>query len=172
MAEYRLAKVAKEINRSATAIADFLNSKGFSVDARPTTKITEDMYQACLKEFSADRAAKEEADKLKANQPARPIPTREKVETVDTISAPETIAVSAPEPVVEVPVEKAKVVETLVIENTPDTVEVPVTEVVEEQPISGIKVVGKIDLTPKTKKKTIPKSKETKPSHPAFFMVR
>jgi translation initiation factor IF-2 len=152
MAEYRLAKVAKEINRSATAIADFLNSKGFSVDARPTTKITEDMYQACLKEFSADRAAKEEADKLKANQPARPIPTREKVETVDTISAPETIAVSAPEPVVEVPVETANVVETVVVENTPETVEVPVKEVVEEQPISRIKVVGKIDLTPKTKK--------------------
>lgn len=152
MAEYRLAKVAKEINRSATAIADFLNSKGFSVDARPTTKITEDMYQACLKEFSADRAAKEEADKLKANQPARPIPTREKVETVDTISAPETIAVSAPEPAVEVPVETANVVETVVVESTPETVEVPVKEVVEEQPISRIKVVGKIDLTPKTKK--------------------
>jgi translation initiation factor IF-2 len=153
MAEYRLAKVAKEINRSATAIADFLNSKGFSVDARPTTKITEDMYQACLKEFSADRAAKEEADKLKANQPARPIPTREKVETVDTISAPESIAVSAPEPVVEVPVETANVVETVVVESTPETTEVPVKEVVEEQPTSRIKVVGKIDLTPKTKKK-------------------
>ena len=152
MAEYRLAKVAKDINRSATAIADFLNSKGFSVDARPTTKITEDMYQACLKEFSADRAAKEEADKLKANQPARPILTREKVETVDTITAPETIAVSAPEPAVEVPVETAKVVETVVVESTPETIEVPVKEVVEEQPISRIKVVGKIDLTPKTKK--------------------
>lgn len=152
MAEYRLAKVAKDINRSATAIADFLNSKGFSVDARPTTKITEDMYQACLKEFSADRAAKEEADKLKANQPARPILTREKVETVDTITAPETIAVSAPEPAVEVPVETAKVVETVVVESTPEAIEVPVKEVVEEQPISRIKVVGKIDLTPKTKK--------------------
>ncbi len=152
MAEYRLAKVAKDINRSATAIADFLNSKGFSVDARPTTKITEDMYQACLKEFSADRAAKEEADKLKANQPARPILTREKVETVDTITAPETIAVSAPEPAVEVPVETAKVVETVVVESTPEAIEVPAKEVVEEQPISRIKVVGKIDLTPKTKK--------------------
>jgi translation initiation factor IF-2 len=146
MAEYRLAKVAKEINRSATAIADFLNSKGFSVDARPTTKITEDMYQACLKEFSADRAAKEEADKLKANQPARPVPTREKVETVETNTAPEPIVVSAPEPVVEVvstPVE---------VENTPEPVEAPSKEVVEEQPVSRLKVVGKIDLTPKSKK--------------------
>ncbi len=161
MAEYRLAKVAKEINRSATAIADFLNSKGFSVDARPTTKITEDMYQACLKELSADRAAKEEADKLKANQPARPIPTREKAETVDTTSAPETISVSAPEPVVEVPVETTKVVETGAVENTPETSEIPVKEITEEQHVSRIKVVGKIDLTPKTKKKVAEVKVET-----------
>ncbi len=154
MAEYRLAKVAKEINRSATAIADFLNSKGFSVDARPTTKITEDMYQACLKEFSADRAAKEEADKLKANQPARPVPTREKVETVETISAPEPIVVSAPEPVVETPIETpiTETIQPAEVENTPAPVEVSVEEVVEEKPASRLKVIGKIDLTPKSKK--------------------
>jgi translation initiation factor IF-2 len=154
MAEYRLAKVAKEINRSATAIADFLNSKGFSVDARPTTKITEDMYQACLKEFSADRAAKEEADKLKANQPARPVPTREKVETVETISAPEPIVVSAPEPVVETPIEtpNTETIQPAEVENTPAPVEVSVEEVVEEKPASRLKVIGKIDLTPKSKK--------------------
>jgi translation initiation factor IF-2 len=154
MAEYRLAKVAKEINRSATAIADFLNSKGFSVDARPTTKITEDMYQACLKEFSADRAAKEEADKLKANQPARPVPTREKVETVETISAPEPIVVTAPEPVVETPIEtpNTETIQPAEVENTPAPVEVSVEEVVEEKPASRLKVIGKIDLTPKSKK--------------------
>ena len=148
MAEYRLAKVAKEINRSATAIAEFLISKGFSVDARPTTKITEDMYQACLKEFSADRAAKEEADKLKANQPARnTVQNREKVETVETVPAPETTVISTPEPVVETPAEPIKV-ET---ESAPETAEVQSKDI-EEQPASRIKVVGKIDLTPKNKK--------------------
>ncbi|MCL9980699.1 MAG: translation initiation factor IF-2 [Bacteroidia bacterium] len=154
MAEYRLAKVAKEINRSATAIADFLNSKGFSVDARPTTKITEDMYQACLKEFSADRAAKEEADKLKANQPARPIPTREKVETVETISAPEPIVVSAPESVLVTPIETptTEAIQAAEVENTPAPVEVSKEEEVEEKPSSRLKVIGKIDLTPKSKK--------------------
>ena len=65
MAEYRLAKVAGELNRSFTALAGFLKQKGFDVEARPTTKINEDMYQACLQEFSADKAAKEEANKLK-----------------------------------------------------------------------------------------------------------
>ena len=154
MAEYRLAKVAKEINRSATAIADFLNSKGFSVDARPTTKITEDMYQACLKEFSADRAAKEEADKLKANQPSRPIPTREKVETVETISAPEPIVESAPESVVVTPIETptTEAIQAAEVENTPAPVEVSKEEEVEEKPSSRFKVIEKIDLTPKSKK--------------------
>ena len=63
MAEYRLAKVAGELNRSFTALAEFLKQKGFDVEARPTTKINEDMYQACLQEFSADKAAKEAAQK-------------------------------------------------------------------------------------------------------------
>ncbi|MFM1791888.1 MAG: hypothetical protein RLZZ252_242, partial [Bacteroidota bacterium] len=36
MAEYRLAKVASELNRSAQALADFLNGKGFDVAPKPT----------------------------------------------------------------------------------------------------------------------------------------
>jgi len=148
MAEYRLAKVAKDINRSSTAIADFLNSKGFSVDARPTTKITEEMYQACLKEFSADRAAKEEADKLKANQPARPIPTREKVETVDTTTASEPVVVPTPEPIVE----KVAVIDPAPVVTTLEPKEETSKESAEDQTASRLKVVGKIDLTTKSKK--------------------
>jgi hypothetical protein len=84
MAEYRLAKVASELNRSSSAIADFLKEKGHEVDARPTSKISEDQYQECLKEFSADKAMKQEADKLKSQKPIR---------------------TAAPAPVVSVPVE-------------------------------------------------------------------
>ena len=75
MAVYRLAKVASELNRSTSAIAEFLQEKGHDVQARPTTKITEEMYSECLKEFSADKAMKEEADKLKEQKPARPTPS-------------------------------------------------------------------------------------------------
>ena len=75
MAVYRLAKVASELNRSTSAIAEFLQEKGHDVQARPTTKITEEMYSECLKEFSADKAMKEEADKLKEQRPARPTPS-------------------------------------------------------------------------------------------------
>ena len=53
MAEYRLAKVATELNRSFQALADLLNQQGFDVMPKPTTKITEDMYQALLRECIA-----------------------------------------------------------------------------------------------------------------------
>jgi hypothetical protein len=50
--EYRLAKVASELNRSFQALADLLNQQGFDVMPKPTTKITEEMYQTLLSEFS------------------------------------------------------------------------------------------------------------------------
>jgi hypothetical protein len=53
--EYRLAKVAGELNRSFTLLAEFLKKKGFDVEARPTQKITEEMYQLCRREFSAHK---------------------------------------------------------------------------------------------------------------------
>jgi len=65
--EYRLAKVATELNRSFQALADLLNQQGFDVTPKPTTKITEDMYQSLLREFSAGRAARDEAKLLKSN---------------------------------------------------------------------------------------------------------
>ena len=100
MAVYRLAKVASELNRSTSAIAEFLQEKGHEVDARPTSKISEEQYQACLKEFSADKAMKEEADKLKSQKPVR---------TASVV--PPTTATSVPEPVVPEPPKPAPVVE-------------------------------------------------------------
>ena len=74
MAEYRLAKVATELNRSFQVLADVLNQRGFDVMPKPTTKITEDMYQALLREFSADKAAKDEAKLLKTNRDNKSTP--------------------------------------------------------------------------------------------------
>ena len=89
MAEYRLAKVATELNRSFQALADLLNQQGFDVMPKPTTKITEDMYQALLREFSADKAAKDEAKLLKSNRdpkPATAAPVAAKPTTVSPAS--------------------------------------------------------------------------------------
>jgi translation initiation factor IF-2 len=142
MAVYRLAKVASELNRSTSAIAEFLKEKGHEIDARPTSKITEEQYQECLKGFSADKAMKEEADKLKSQRPTRPVvSTPVSAPAQPEITATETVKeeIIAPEPV-EPPVREA-VIDMREVEAPAET---PV--------VSNIKVVGKIDLNPKKKK--------------------
>lgn len=66
MKEHRLAKVASELNRSIKILAETLQSYGFKVVPKPTTKITEMMYHLLLHNFSADKSEKEEASKLKS----------------------------------------------------------------------------------------------------------
>ena len=138
MAEYRLAKVASELNRSTSAIADFLKEKGFSIEVRPTTKINEDMYQECLRAFSADKAAKEEADQLK-NQKSQRVITPVVNSTSDQVETPQ---IAKPIPPKET-----------VIAEKPTVQEKPVIEKIEtsHDEVPAFKVVGKIDLTPKAK---------------------
>jgi len=60
----RLVKIAKELNVGTTTIVDFLKENGFEIENKPTSKISEDMHDALLKEFSNSIAVKEKADKL------------------------------------------------------------------------------------------------------------
>ena len=163
MAEYRLAKVAGELNRSFTALAEFLKQKGFDVEARPTTKINEDMYQSCLQEFSADKAAKDEANKLK-NQKVVKVTTT--TPPTGKVAVDETPAVVTPvnppvikaEPVISQP-EEPVIVEIPKVEKI---AEVKTVEIADETPIDssnkkeeqlgGLKILGKIELHEKTKK--------------------
>jgi translation initiation factor IF-2 len=64
----RLAAVAKECNVGVAHIVDLLKTKGFDVENKPTTKLTDDMYLACLKEYNADAAAKMEASSVNFNK--------------------------------------------------------------------------------------------------------
>ncbi|MFN5681634.1 MAG: translation initiation factor IF-2 [Bacteroidota bacterium] len=136
MAEYRLAKVATELNRSFQVLADVLNQRGFDVMPKPTTKITEDMYQALLREFSADKAAKDEAKLLKTN--------RDNKSTPPPVAAPVAKTTTpAPQSVVQ---PEAKAPE-------------PVTEkvVTRSEEVQGPKVLGKIDIGGKKPKVEAPK---------------
>ena len=60
----RLAKAASEFNVAMSHIVDLLTTKGFSVDAKPTTKLSEEMYTLLLKEFGKDKDLKGKADQL------------------------------------------------------------------------------------------------------------
>ena len=59
-----LFKVAKEFNVHILAIVDFLAQDGIKIENKPTTKISENIYNILLQEFSENRAVKKEFDKV------------------------------------------------------------------------------------------------------------
>ena len=50
----RLNKVLRELNISIDRVADFLESKGYKIEKRPTTKISKDLYDLLCDEFQLD----------------------------------------------------------------------------------------------------------------------
>ena len=54
----RLNKVLRELNISLERAVEFLNDKGVEIDARPTTKITDQVYDTLLDEFEKDKSKK------------------------------------------------------------------------------------------------------------------
>ena len=50
----RAPKIAKQLNISLSRIEDFLKSKGFDIEVKPTSKINDEQYNLLLQEFSQD----------------------------------------------------------------------------------------------------------------------
>ncbi|NDC31459.1 MAG: hypothetical protein EBZ58_11085, partial [Bacteroidetes bacterium] len=67
----RLNAVWKELNVGMQTLVDTLSKKGHKVDAKPTTKLTDEQYQILLNEFQADKKAKEAASSLSKDKPAK-----------------------------------------------------------------------------------------------------
>src|SRR5690606_36758157 len=59
-----LLKAAKELNIGIGTAVDFLKDKGFDVEAKPTTKLSADMYDVLLRKFQGDKIAKDEAKQI------------------------------------------------------------------------------------------------------------
>ena len=158
----RIAKAASEFNVSLAHIVDLLKTKGFSVEAKPTSKITEEMYTILLKEFGRDKDLKDKADSLNIGIGRKLEKEQKEKEDAEVVVNPE------PEPVVEAPKkaaekkekekEKEKEQEEPV---APPVEETPVVEPVAEEEVIkagkskvGLTVVDKIDLNKKKAKKT------------------
>jgi len=60
----RIVNAAKELNIGIATIAAHLKEKGFEVDAKPTTKLTPEMYEVLLQDFKSDKAVKEESKQI------------------------------------------------------------------------------------------------------------
>ncbi len=60
----RLNKVARDLNVGIQTAAEFLQKKGFTVEANPNTKITDEQYALLVKEFSKDKNLKLESESI------------------------------------------------------------------------------------------------------------
>jgi translation initiation factor IF-2 len=60
----RLNKVLREFNISLDRAVEFLNSKGHDIEARPTTKISPEVYQVLSDEFETDKSKKVESKEV------------------------------------------------------------------------------------------------------------
>lgn len=54
----RLNKVSRDLNVGIVTVVEFLQEKGFSLEANPNTKISEEQYAMLVKEFSKDKNLK------------------------------------------------------------------------------------------------------------------
>jgi translation initiation factor IF-2 len=127
---------AKEFNIGQKTLIDFLASKGFQAEElKPTSKLTEQMYQVLQAEFQSDKAAKQKAEQI--DLPKGSAEAKKKKDEEDlSIKKKEEKAKKAKESAEAAPAAEVKPEEPKVT----DVAKVEVPEL--EQP----KVIAKIDL--------------------------
>lgn len=92
----RIKKAATECNISVSHVVEHLSKAGYTVEANPNAKITEEMYQRLLKDFGQDIKVKEQAASLNMGRPAReeaPTPKAEFVPTAPAVPEPQEVLV-------------------------------------------------------------------------------
>ncbi|MEO0900454.1 MAG: translation initiation factor IF-2 [Bacteroidota bacterium] len=165
----RLNKVLRELNISLDRAVDHLAAKGHDIEARPTTKISDEVYQVLLDEFQTDKskkvASKEVGEEKRKEKEALRIQMEQEqeerriarerrnaenqvIKAKAELSGPKTVGKieldkkpSTPEPD---PVEEAKKEEEVKVEQTP-TVEVQEPKTEEKAP----ETKPKVEETPK-----------------------
>ena len=92
----RLNKVTRDLNVGIQTAVEFLQKKGFTVEANPNTKITDEQYALLVKEFSKDKSLKLESEsislerhkeraKAAASAEAETAPAKEEPKEVKTV---------------------------------------------------------------------------------------
>ncbi|MCB0518190.1 MAG: translation initiation factor IF-2 [Lewinellaceae bacterium] len=149
--EKRLVKVAQELNVGTSTIVDFLSGKGFDVDNKPTTKITDEMQALLQREFQKSIDIKEQAEKLTIG--VRPILKKElsgnREDSISTTTLPPLPSLKK-EPLPKKVLPEPEPEEVMPPPAEPVAEPVQPEEVVEiEKPTIGLTIKGKIDLDQK-----------------------
>lgn len=156
----RLSKVLRELNISLDRAVEFLESEGYDVEARPTAKVSNELYQVLADEFQADKSKKVESKEVGEEQRReqerirrereKEREARERQKELEEEARRKEEAEAA-EVAAEAEAEEAK-------KEEPTIGERPV--------LRGPKQVGKIDLEAQSGKKKPEKKEETKPETP------
>ncbi|KAB7529202.1 translation initiation factor IF-2 [Flagellimonas olearia] len=162
----RLNKVLRELNISLDRAVDYLSSKGHEVEARPTTKITDEVYQVLLDEFQTDKskkvASKEVGEEKRKEKEAIRVQmeqeqeerrlAREKREAEQQVikakaelAGPKTVGKIDLDQKPETPKEKEKEEEPKVVVEAPK-VEVEAPKKEETAPVKEVKEVKKVEV--------------------------
>jgi len=155
----RLNKVARDFNVSINTIVEFLDGKGISVEAKPTSKIEPDVYEILMGEFAADKEMKEKSSEI-SNR------TREQKETIsiDSNHVPEPPKVEEPEQI-DISTLKSEVESEL--EKKPATPEPTPAPEVKPEPVAEEPVVEKpAEEKKEPEKKEEPKAEDEMPTTP------
>ncbi len=63
--KHRLFKVAKELNTGSQTLVDHLAAKGYTIANTPNEKLSDEMYNALMKEFASEKILKQKVDQIK-----------------------------------------------------------------------------------------------------------
>jgi len=176
----RLSKVLREFNISLDRAVEFLSSKGYEVEARPTSKISDEEYQVLFEEFQTDKskkvASKEVGEEKRKEKEELRMARERELEEKHHVEESKIIKAEAkldgPKKVGKIDLDKAKpkketkpkeekapeeVVEVPVVPETPPVVEA------KEEPKTPVKEKAKAPVKEEAPAKEVaaPKKKET-----------
>jgi len=60
----RLSKIAREFNVGISTIVDYLNNMGYEIEANPNTKVSDEIYEILVQEYSSEIKVKKESESL------------------------------------------------------------------------------------------------------------
>ena len=141
----RLNKVLRELNISLERAVEFLAQKGMDVEARPTTKITTELYDTLLDEFVTDKSKKDAShevseEKRKEKEDLRVIQEKKEQDRLEQIAKREIlksnrVAVEKPKTLGKIDLDLASGKKKDVKKETPKEAEPPVVAEVKTEAI-------------------------------------
>ncbi|PQB05162.1 translation initiation factor IF-2 [Aureitalea marina] len=176
----RLSKVLREFNISLDRAVDFLSSKGYEIEARPTTKISAEEYEALFDEFQTDKskkvASKEVGEEKRKEKEELRIAREKEMEEKQKSEPAEVIRAQAkldgPKQVGTIDLEPTKEKEAPAKEEkaAPEVAEEKAPEVEvqkEEKPVEEVKAEKKAEAPQEKLEEKVEEKTEEKPEAPS-----